>query len=66
MEINSTKIALPNPHLRTLKRDYLYHFGLTTNDNFTQRFKDVKVRSSESFLSSHYRLLNLLAAGAIV
>ena len=36
-------VSLPNPHLKTLGRDYLYHIGLTTDDNLVERFGDVKV-----------------------
>jgi len=36
-------VSLPNPHLKDLGRDYLYHIGLTTDDNLEERFGDVKV-----------------------
>ena len=36
-------VSLPNPHLQTLERDFLYHLGLTTDDNPVDRFGDVKV-----------------------
>lgn len=36
-------IRLPNPHLEG--EDFLYHFGLSTNDDLEEKFGDVKVRS---------------------
>ena len=40
--VSQSKVSLSNPHLKN-ERDYLYHIGLTTDDDLVQRFKDVKV-----------------------
>ena len=41
--VNQRRLALPNPHLTEVTEDFLYHLGLTTHDNLTDMFKDVKV-----------------------
>ena len=47
----------PNPQLN-IEKDYLYHFGLATGKNFSQRFQDVKAsfiyRLSLSYFNEVY------------
>lgn len=42
--VNQRRLALPNPHLIELSEDYLYHLGLTTNDDLSDMFSDTKVK----------------------
>ena len=37
-----------------MERDYLYHIGLTSEDNLKERFGDVKVSSRVNQYSSFY------------
>ncbi|XP_063679193.1 uridine phosphorylase 1-like [Bolinopsis microptera] len=40
--VNQRRLALPNPHLTEVTEDFLYHLGLTTHDNLSEMFRDVK------------------------
>ena len=41
--VSLRRLPLPNPHLSDLTEDFLYHLGLTTQDNLEEMFGDTKV-----------------------
>ena len=36
-------LRLPNQHLNLDEEDFLYHFGISTEEDLAERFGDVKV-----------------------